>query len=130
MESKRSFAFVSGGQSGKPRTRDRKLIRSHCMRGKNKRQTVEVPEVHFLPGSDAMLLSFPVSKRLDDPLILASQPKSKRPRRPVVDNTVDKIIQLPVAVAPSVPPFAGNLDTESLKVLLTGQSFIILGVEW
>ena len=32
------FAFVSADHRGLPRPTDRRLIRSHCMRGKNKRQ--------------------------------------------------------------------------------------------
>jgi hypothetical protein len=41
-----TFAFVTVGDHGKPKVADRKLIRSHCMKGKNKRKQPQtrVPE--------------------------------------------------------------------------------------
>jgi hypothetical protein len=141
MEGEEAFAFVSGCDSGKPRTADRKLIRSHCMRGQNRRKIVESPETHLLayndatsPSSRPLLLSFPVSYRSENRLIPKARrihSKSKRrvlePRRSESEKTEDKIIPPPVAIPPPVH-FADEVDSESSKVLFTGWFFTALDV--
>jgi len=62
------FAFVATGEFGKPKSVDRKLIRSRCMRGKNRRGPEEESNARWLEATDpksrsapSLLFSFPLS---------------------------------------------------------------------
>lgn len=124
------FAFVTGGGSGKPRSVDRKLIRSHCMRGKNRRESVEQPVAQWL-GKDAalnrpLLLSFSVSpmhEERKDSVVRRSTTRSKRrflsPQQlnaeSVSSNNIPFLIPNPPLLS-----FADNLAPESIELLFTG----------
>lgn len=53
------FAFVDGDKFGKPKAVDQKVIRSHCMREKNKREVVEEPNAQWLNHIDTLAPSAP-----------------------------------------------------------------------
>jgi hypothetical protein len=124
------FAFVTGGQFGKPKAEDRKVIRSHCMRGKNKREVVEQPDVQWLshdgtlaPSARPLLLSFHMHGDEMVPNGQRSQAKNKRRVRTSQQLNAEKAqgntVPCPIPSPPLVR-FADELDPESVKLLVTG----------
>lgn len=127
------FAFVAWEGLEKPKSIDRKLIRSHCMRGKNRRDPVEQPITQLLghddldPSARPLLLSFwlsPIHDNKKDPKVRRST--TARSRRRIVtpqqlrfETVASNIMPCPIPNPPLLT-FADNLDRESLELLFTG----------
>ena len=61
-----NFAFIAASYAGKPADVDRKLIRSHCMKGKNKKRRAQVatpnlPRASYSPQPATLNLLSPLS---------------------------------------------------------------------
>lgn len=127
------FAFVTWGELGKPKSVDKKLIRSHCMRGRNRREPMEQPIAQWLghddaldPSARSLLLSFSVSpmyKDRKDPKIRRSTTRRKcrilTPQQLHAKTAASNIIPCPIPNLPLLR-FADNLDPESVELLFTG----------
>ncbi|RDW79356.1 hypothetical protein BP6252_03994 [Coleophoma cylindrospora] len=122
------FAFVAGGASGKPRSVDRKLIRSHCMRGKNRREPVEQPVAQWLGPDDApnpsarpLLLSFSVSTRHEEDKAKVRRSTARNSRRTQqlhAERAANNITACPIPNPPLLR-FADQLGADSVELLFT-----------
>lgn len=132
------FAFVAWEESEKTKSVDRKLIRRHCMRGKNRRDPVEQPIAQWLghdslnPSDRPLLLSFSLSHVDDtknhdkrkDPIVLHSTTSRRKrsiltPQKVRSETVGSNTMSFPIRNPPLLT-FADDLDRGSLDLLFTG----------
>jgi hypothetical protein len=131
-EAPRSFAFVPADGFGSLKAADRKLIRSHCMRGKNKKKGAHAA------ACDPPLASYDMTQATQSPLLSLSGPvpsKARHSRYPLrwdagkVGDKAGNARELREAaetesLLPPPPPadlllvkFAGEVDDHSRELL-------------
>jgi hypothetical protein len=131
-EAPHSFAFVPADGFGSLKATDRKLIRSHCMRGMNKKKGAHAA------ACDPPLASYDMSQATQSPLLSLSGPvpsKARRSRDPLrwdaekVGEKAGNARELREAaekesLLPPPPPadlllvkFAGEVDDHSRELL-------------
>lgn len=128
----RSFAFVSADDFGTLRANDRKLVRSHCMRGKNKKKSAHALASErplgrhgFTPGRQPLSFSLPdpaPSKSFLprealrwDAWMIGDKPGNARELREAARK--EPIDPIPSPVDLSLVKFASEVDNYSLELL-------------
>ncbi|VUC30978.1 unnamed protein product [Clonostachys rosea] len=101
------FINVSPRAPGKPQTAQRRKIRSHCMRGRNRRN----PSV-WLPKDDINL-----DRTVIEPNASLPSHEQEGSQVPTVNNRAR--VKSPVLSLPSLVDFAVKVDNESLRLLAT-----------
>ena len=117
------FAFVPANELGKPSSADRKIIRSHCMQGKNRRERLP-PSAKPIPGTSVLfcqpshLLSNPSTHNGADNegQSLPNPPQSHQPAASVA---------LPQPLPPDIAlvSLAERVDRQSQELLFQCQPF-------
>ncbi|KAJ3541911.1 hypothetical protein NM208_g4377 [Fusarium decemcellulare] len=106
------FVLLATDSSGRPKMSDRRLIRSHCMRGKNKRDPLNRPGPEHMPLS-AQLFPDPLIRRVYS----AELPSDQRSRlmREAGEDGVERLPYL--QPCPRAVRLAVELNSESYEIM-------------
>lgn len=115
------LVFVSADRLGKPKKADRGLIRSHCMRGRNKRTDVAVAAAEDL--SLRGITSIPL--QLQPQLSYSTLQLERSTSWPIEKGRIESEEVVDDNTAPPLPSrclvdFADEVDSASSGLILTG----------